>query len=132
MIGEMFCLGGMVIPIFFYPKPEALGGLLFSGIGIFFILRKLNTMKFGLYVLTHGVKTLAEITHISNTNFQHNDRTVKEYNFQFEADRKKFNYQYQSAYKRHLQIGDKLTIFYIQNDPKACFIPSLYNLNIYQ
>lgn len=88
-------------------------------------------MKFGLYILTHGVKAQAEITHISNTDFQHNGRTVKEYNFQFEADGKKFNYQYQSAYNRNLQTGDKLTIFYIKNDPNASFIPSLYKLNIY-
>jgi hypothetical protein len=131
IIGEGFCIVGILLPIFSFPNLEAFSGLLFLGIGIFLIRRKLNTMKFGLYVLTHGVKSQAEITHISSTNFQHNGRTVKEYNFQFEADGKKFNYQYQSANKRHLQIGNKLTIYYIKNNPKSSFIPSLYNINNY-
>ena len=130
MLGEAFSLAGIAIPIIVFPRIEGLMGLVFIGVGAFFINRKINTMKTGLAVLRHGLKTTAEITNIENTNIEHNDRRVKEYNFQYEANGKLFNYQYQSAYKRHLEVGDKMTLFYLENNPKISFIPQLYNLRI--
>ena len=91
----------------------------------------MDTAKLGYYVLRHGVKSIAEITRITNTNTEHNERTIKEYNFRYEVNGKMFNHEYQSAYKRHLQEGERLTIFYDPKNPKLCFIPSLYNLTIY-
>ena len=129
-IGEGFCLEGALIPIIGYPEFESFLGLIFLAVGIFFVKRKLQTMKTGFHVLRHGVKTEAILTTISNTNLQHNNRIVKEYNFQYEANGKRLNYKYQSAYRRHLQVGNKMTLFFIEDNPKLSFIPKLYNLDI--
>lgn len=130
IIGEGFSICGMVIPFVTYPNPIGFLGLILTGGGIFLVKRKVDNMKFGVYVLTHGLKTEAEITRIDETNWSHNSRTVKEYNFQYMANAKLLNHQSQSAYKRHFQIGTKIPLFYVEDDPTLCFIPKLYNLNI--
>ena len=129
-IAEGFFIGGLVIPFVAYPIPQGFFGLLFLAVGAFFINRKIQTMKTGFYVLKHGMKTEAEITNITNTNWQHNDREIKEYNFQFDVDGRLYNYTYQSASKPYFQVGNKMTLFYIKDDPELCFIPRLYKLNI--
>lgn len=130
-LGEAFCLGGFIIPFFALIDLRALGGFLFLAIGIYLVKRKVDTAKLGSYILKNGEKSVAEITNINNTEITHNSRTVKEYTFRFVANDKMFSYEYQSAFKGHLQIGQQMTIFYIASNPKLCFIPNLYNLNFY-
>ena len=131
LLGEAFCIIGFIMPFFAVMDLRALGGLLFMAIGLYIVKRKMDTAKLGYYVLQHGEKSIAEITRITNTNTEHNGRTVKEYNFRYEANGKMVNHEYESAYKRHLQEGERIAIFYDPKNPKLCFIPSLYNLTIY-
>ncbi|UII33983.1 hypothetical protein LVD17_09170 [Fulvivirga ulvae] len=130
LLGEGFCIGGVLIPVIAFPSIEAFLGLVFLAIGVFIVYRKYQTVKRGTFVLTYGVKSEAVVTDITNTNWKHNKRRVKEYNFQFEANGRKFNHEYRSAFQRHLRAGSKMYIFYIQENPKLVFIPKLYNLNL--
>ena len=130
MLGEIFCIGGVLIPTIAFPGIEAFFGLIVLSVGAFIVYHKYQTVKRGSYVLTYGVKSEAIVTDITNTNWRHNNRRVKEYNFQFEANGRKFNHGYRSAFKRHLRVGSKLTIFYIEENPKLAFIPKLYNLDL--
>ena len=130
LIGEGFLILGVVIPILAYPKTEGLFALILLGAGAFFLNRKVRTVKYGSYVLRNGIKTEAEISHIMKTNIEHNNRTVKEYTFQYEANGRKHYYKFHSAFKRQLQIRDKMTIFYLEDDPQMSFIPRLYNLRV--
>ena len=76
LLGEAFCIVGFIMPFFAVMDLRALGGLLFLAIGIYFVKKKMDTAKLGYYVLRHGVKSIAEITRITNTNTEHNERTI--------------------------------------------------------
>lgn len=130
IIGEGFCLGSIFLPIATFSHPAGLMAIIFALVGGFFVRRKLQNMHFGAYVLQHGLKTEAEVTQISNTSISHNERTVKEYHFQYIGNGKRFSLEYQSAYKRHLKLGSKMTLFYLEDDPSSSFIPELYNIKI--
>ncbi|MEQ6122039.1 DUF3592 domain-containing protein [Reichenbachiella sp. MALMAid0571] len=133
LIGEFFTIGG-IIGIGMLIKTQdvqALVSLIFLGIGVFFIRRKIITLKVGTQVIKYGEKTIARITRVSNTNSEHNGRVVKEYHFQYEVDNCPLNYSFKSAYHRQLERGDELSIFYMPNDPKTALIPSLYSIHKY-
>ncbi|MDW3196337.1 MAG: hypothetical protein R8G66_28445 [Cytophagales bacterium] len=121
---------GIVAPFLAYPKTEGLLALILLAIGGFFVNRKVRMVKNGSYILRYGMKTEAEITRISNTNLEHNNRTVKEYIFQYVANGRTHHYEYRSAFRRYLKEGDSMAIFYLEDDPKMAFIPRLYNLRI--
>ena len=60
---------------------------------------------------------------------EHNERTVKDYNFQYEANGKMFNIEYQSAYHKSMEVGYKVNIFYLENNPGMAFIPEWFKLD---
>ena len=129
-VSEAFLIGGIILPIATYPQVEGLFGLVFLMIGGFLIKRKLKSLLVGVRVLQNGIKTKARIINITNTSWTHNKRVVKKYEFQYEVNGRMHNYQHRSAYKRELETGDEMTIFYLKESPNDSFIPSLYSLNI--
>ena len=128
LIGEFFLIGGVIVPILTYPQIEGFFGILFSVIGWFFVNRKVRRVKRGSYVLENGAKTVATVSKITNTSLEHNGRTVKEYTFQYEVNGRKYHYEYRSAYRRHIQTGNEMTIYFQEDNPKVSFIPRLHNL----
>ncbi|MBL3656259.1 DUF3592 domain-containing protein [Fulvivirga sediminis] len=131
IIGEMFLLGGVVM-IFaglILLEPKCLGSFIFISLAVFFLDRKIKTMKRGCLVLENGHKTIARVISITNTSLEHNSRVVKEYNFRYEADGKSFLTEYRSAYKRYLRVGYKVTLYYLPGNPKCVFIPEFYGLS---
>lgn len=120
----------MVIPVLTYPDPQGYLGLLFLIITAVVFRIKIKKVKRIAYILSNGILTEAEITCISDTEIEISDRTVKSYNFQYTANGKRFNYEHQSANLRHLDIGSKLSMYYLASHPKVIAIPSFYNLNL--
>ncbi len=129
-IGEFFCVGGVMIPIFTHPDLEGLIGLAFFIVGFFVVRRKVRTMNSGFHILQYGERAEAVIDAIENTSFKHNSRTVKDYRFRYKVEGKSYSYHYRSAYKRQLEIGDDMKIYYIKSNPQLSFIPKLYNVTI--
>lgn len=129
-VAEWCLIVGVSIPILTYPITEGLFPLLLlvvSGIVVFIKLKAVRKIK---YIIKNGIKTEAEITRISNTVMEVNDRTLKTFNFQYVANGKRFNHEYQSAYKGFLKHGDRLTLIFLEENPRIVFIPRLYKLRI--
>lgn len=131
VIGETVFLFSLYWLISLSPTIENIAGsLLLLSVGGYFIYRKVRVSRKASSVLRTGIKTEAVLAWIIDTNTEHNSRIVKEYLFEYQVGGDKYSYEYRSAYKRHLKIGDRMPIFYLPENPKESFIPKLYNIYI--
>ncbi len=131
LLGEVFIIVGIVGLFDSGLNIERFAGAsIFFLIGGFFVFRKMRVLLKGISVLENGKRTEAVLSWIIDTNTQHNKRIVKEYLFEYHVDGTKYSYEYRSAYKRHLRIGDRMPLFYLPDNPSNSFIPKLYNVYI--
>lgn len=127
IIGEVLMLVSLML-FFIFPTPDRFIGLLPLGGGIGLHVYKYQKIRFNYYVLTNGVMTYGEIVNIQHTELTHNDRPVMEYRIRFIAGDRPFHHEFQSANQKHLQMGSKVKICYLPNDPTLAFSPSLYRI----
>ena len=130
MIPEVFTIIGFVIPLLAQGEPGAYFAIIFFLIGGYFLGKKIRTVRTATRVLQSGTTTNARIVDIRDTNTKHNKRTVKAYTFEFSEGEDIYTYEYRSAHKPELQMGDELEIYYLRKNPDDAFIPSLYSLDI--
>ena len=105
-------------------------GIVLTSIGLFFTVKKFRVLKRGVETIKFGDKTTSTLAWIIDSNYRHNQRVVKTYIFNYYVGNDKFTYEYSSAYKRHLETGVIMDIYYLPSNPTYSFIPELYNVTI--
>jgi len=46
------------------------------------------------------------------------------------VDQKRLTFDFHSANKKSLNVGDEFEVYYLPNQPKVSFAPKLYNIRI--
>jgi hypothetical protein len=105
-------------------------GIILLIVGFYFTYRKVKTIIRGIKIIRYGHSGTANLSYILNSSFVHNSRVVKNYFFNYKVDDKIYTYDFSSAYRRHLETGDKMEIYYLPSNPEYAFIPELYNVKI--
>lgn len=132
LLGEVFFIVGLIfLTVSDLNTENVLGTIIFLSVGGFFVLRKVKVLQNGIAVLRSGTKVESVLFMINNTNIRQNGRGVKEYLFEYEVGGKRYTYKYHSAYKRNLNVGDRMSLYYLPFEPEKSIIPKLYNIYIY-
>lgn len=95
-------------------------------IGYLINRKKWRMAKWALRVSKDGIPGTATISKITNTGMEHNSRRVKQYRFSYTYANQTFEFEYNSAYHRFLNLNDTHKIFFLPDEPKVVFVPILY------
>lgn len=105
-------------------------GIVLTSIGLYFTFKKFRVLKRAMETIKFGDKTTSTLAWIIDSNYRHNQRVVKTYIFNYHVNNNTFTYEFSSAYKRHLNTGMRMDIYYLPSNPQYSFIPELYNAEV--